>query len=197
MTRRSDPPRRQPFPSEHGTDPAAVKRIDSLRAAGEALDAALREAQRYTERAASTETSKPLVLVVEDSHELREAYALGLRYAGFHVEEAADGEEGVYRAKLLRPDVIVLDFALPRLDGGEVIRRLAADEATRGIPVLLVSGYTEVIPREVRLGCAGFLAKPCAPHELAGLLHLIVAASAGRPPVSRQPSAHPHPKADR
>jgi CheY-like chemotaxis protein len=66
------------------------------------------------------------------------------------------------------------------MDGGEAVRRLGADERTRGIPVLMISAYADRVPRDLRLGCAAFLAKPCDIDELSGLLHLIVSVRSRR-----------------
>ena len=116
------------------------------------------------------------MLVVDDSADTRLLYEEALRFSGFRVEQACDGEEAVERARSLQPDVIVMDFAMPKLDGGQAARRLSEDERTRSIPVLLLSAYADLVPRDVRLHCAAFLAKPCELDALCTLLHLIVAA---------------------
>ena len=136
----------------------------------------LRDAKRFVGKAALA-GARHVVLVVDDDADARVTLAQGLEDLGFHVEEANDGAEALATAPALRPDVIVMDYAMPTMDGGEAARRLAADAGTRGIPILLLSGYPEVIPRDVRLGCAAFLAKPCDAHELGALLHLMIAAS--------------------
>ena len=75
---------------------------------------------------AGTEGSKRLVLVVDDSEDNREVYAQYLRLSGFRVESAVDGVEAVEKAAALIPDVIVMDLAMPRLDGWEATRRIKA-----------------------------------------------------------------------
>jgi CheY-like chemotaxis protein len=117
------------------------------------------------------------VLVVDDDAETRELLARGLSDLGFRVEQAADGTEGVAKASALQPDAIVMDYTMPGMDGGEAARQIAADPRTRSVPVVLLSGYPEMIPRKVRLGRAAFLAKPCEPQELGALLHLMIAAA--------------------
>jgi CheY-like chemotaxis protein len=117
-----------------------------------------------------------LVLVVDDHPETRELYGTTLRYAGFQVIEAGDGAEGSEKAAALQPDVILLDYAMPQMDGGEMVRRLAANERTRDIPVVLLSAFADRVPRQLRLGCAAFLAKPCDPDDLSRLLELVVVA---------------------
>jgi CheY-like chemotaxis protein len=122
---------------------------------------------------------------VDDVLENRDLYAIGLGASDFEVHTAADGAEAVAMAIALRPDVIVLDFAMPNMDGGEAARRLAADERTRAIPIVMLSAFADLVPREVRLGCAAFLAKPCLAEDLAALLKLIVAA---RDPAAAEPT---------
>ena len=151
-------------------------RIDELRAAGDALDVVLRDAKRFVGKAALA-GARHLVLVADDDAAARELLASRLRDLGFRVEEAGDGVDAVAKAATLRPDVIVMDYAMPGMNGGDAARQIAADPNTRTIPVLLLSDYPEVVPREVRLGCAAFLIKPCEPEELASLLHLMVAAT--------------------
>lgn len=150
-------------------------RIDEMRATGEALDTALVGARRFVARA-ERHGPERLVLVVDDDADTRELYTVGLAGLGFHVETARDGVEGVARAITLEPDVIVLDFAMPTMDGGQAALLLAEDPRTRGIPILMLSAFADLIPRDVRLGCAAFLAKPCTPQDLGALLHLIIAA---------------------
>jgi chemosensory pili system protein ChpA (sensor histidine kinase/response regulator) len=139
----------------------------------------LRDAERFVGRAVLA-NARHLVLVVDDDDDARELLALGLERLGFRVEQGIDGDDAVPKADALRPDVIVMDYAMPGVDGGEAARRLGAHPGTRSIPILLVTGHPDMVPREVRLGCAAFLAKPCEPEELGSLLHLIIAARAAR-----------------
>jgi CheY-like chemotaxis protein len=164
-----------PFPPEPQSEAGAAKRIEELRSNGEPLDAVLRRARRLTARERSSARA-PIALIVDDFAENRDLYAIGLVACGFEVHTAEDGAEAVDKALALRPDVIVLDFAMPNMDGGEAARRLAADERTRAIPIVMLSAFADLVPREVRLGCAAFLAKPCTAEDLAALLQLIVAA---------------------
>jgi CheY-like chemotaxis protein len=160
---------------EAGTDRVA-RRIEELQAAGEALDVVLRDAKRFVGKAALT-GARHVVLVVDDDADARELLATGLRDLGFHVEEASDGTDAAAKVPTLRPDVIVMDYAMPGMNGGDAARQIAADPRTRSTPVLILTGRPEVVPREVRLGCAAFLVKPCEPQELGSLLHLMIAAT--------------------
>jgi CheY-like chemotaxis protein len=114
-----------------------------------------------------------LVLVVDDQAETRDIYRETLRYAGFIVEEAADGLAAIERAIESAPDVIIVDFAMPKLDGGEVVRRLALDRRTGAIPVLMTSAFGDAVPPEVRAMCTDFLAKPCSPESLVAVVRAL------------------------
>jgi CheY-like chemotaxis protein len=82
-----------------------------------------------------------LVLVVEDSQDTRELYALALQLDGYIVAEARDGRDGLLQARDVMPDVIVTDLAMPIMDGWEMIRRLKADPRTRHIPIIACSAH--------------------------------------------------------
>lgn len=175
---------RGPFGSEPGSE-RITRRIEELRAAGEALDVVVRDAKSFVGKAALA-GAHHLVLVADDDADARGVLAAGLQDLGFRVEQASDGAAAVARARALLPHAIVMDYTMPALDGGEAARQLASDERTRRIPILLLSGYPDAIPRDVRLGCAAFLAKPCEPHDLGALLHLMIAASEPTPSLRRR-----------
>ena len=109
-----------------------------------------------------------VVLVVDDFEDNRSMYAAYLTYSGYHVLEAADGREAVEVASKQLPDVIVMDLTLPVMDGWEATRRLKADERTRHIPIIVLTGHSVAgRAQEFRkAGCDAFLAKPCMPEML-------------------------------
>jgi len=80
--------------------------------------------------------AKLRVLIVEDNSDVRRLYAIGLNQRGFEVKLAANGAEAVERIRAERPDVILLDWLMPLMDGGEVLSRIDADE----IPIIVISG---------------------------------------------------------
>lgn len=110
----------------------------------------------------------PLILVVDDFEDNRAMYAEYLSYSGYRVEQASNGEEAVELTKRLKPDVVVMDLSLPIMDGWEATRRLKADEGTRHIPVIALTGHA--LAGHSRgaheAGCDAFLAKPCLPERL-------------------------------
>jgi CheY-like chemotaxis protein len=103
---------------------------------------------------------RPLALVIDDSDDTREVYAVALRLEGFTVEVASDGQEALQKAVELLPDIIITDLSMPIMDGWETIRRLRADERTRRIPIIACSG--EEAPSGTHDSWAdAVLTKPC------------------------------------
>jgi len=110
----------------------------------------------------------PLVLVVDDHAEGREVCARVLEQAGFRVITAINGLDGIVKALSQRPDVIVMDLAMPDLDGIDCTRQLALSSLTREIPVIVLTAHAtpEAKARALDAGCRGFLAKPLLPELL-------------------------------
>jgi len=110
------------------------------------------------------------VLLVEDHEDIREGFATYLRMvAGADVATATNGLEAIDQARLLLPEVIVMDLAMPGMGGVEAMRVLRADHRTRFIPAIAMSAHV-VDPREAaRARAAGFdrlCRKPCFPSDL-------------------------------
>jgi two-component system cell cycle response regulator DivK len=142
---------------------------------------------------------QPLVLVVEDYQDAREMYSEYLRYAGFRVAEASNGFEAIEQASTLVPDIILMDLALPRMDGWEATRRLKEDERTRHIPIVALTGHALSGHAESasKAGCDAFVTKPCLPDalvaEITKMLEMrrrlrAAAAGRGQTPVPRSGS---------
>jgi len=110
----------------------------------------------------------PLVLIVEDYDDARSMYVEYLRMSGFRVAEAANGVDALRRAFELLPDVILMDLALPRLDGWEATRQLKADGRTRHIPIVALTGHALAshVEGARQAGCDAFVSKPCLPDAL-------------------------------
>ena len=111
---------------------------------------------------------QPLVLVVEDYQDAREMYAAYLQFSGFDVAEAANGIEAVEKTQELLPDIVLMDLALPRMDGWEATRRLKTDARTRHIPIVALTGHALAGASEgaKKAGCDSFVTKPCLPDDL-------------------------------
>ena len=99
------------------------------------------------------------VLVIDDDPNVIELLRENLAEAGYRVVGARDGEEGISKARELRPDSIVLDIVMPRKDGWQVLHELKADPATRDIPIVLLS-VVDQKDLGYRLGAADYLVKP-------------------------------------
>lgn len=122
----------------------------------------------------------PLVLVVEDYPDAREMYAEYLRFSGFRVDEARNGEEALEKAFMLLPDVVLMDLALPLMDGWEATRRLKSDPRTANIVVVALTGHALAGHADGarRAGCDAFVTKPCLPDELVLQIRRLLAARA-------------------
>ncbi len=105
------------------------------------------------------------ILLVEDDPSIREVVALGLRTAGFEVETASDGEEGLARWRSGSPDLVLLDVMLPRLDGLEVCRAIRRESTT---PVVMLTARGDTIDVVVGLesGADDYVRKPFEMPEL-------------------------------
>src|SRR5436305_14851288 len=83
--------------------------------------------------------AKPRVLIVDDNSDVRRLYAIGLNQRGFEVKLAANGAEAVERIANEKPDVILLDWVMPLMDGSEVLDKLSTDGAS-DVPIIVISG---------------------------------------------------------
>ena len=110
----------------------------------------------------------PLILVVDDYEDAREMYAEYLRFCGFRVAEARNGNEALEQAFSLMPDLILMDLSLPGMDGWEATRQLKADARTNKIPVVALTGHALAGASEgaKKAGCDSFVTKPCLPDDL-------------------------------
>lgn len=111
----------------------------------------------------------PSLLVVEDDPDIRELAIMALELSGgFSVHGCGDGETAIELAGRLRPDIILLDWMLPGMDGGQIIGVLKADPGTADIPVVFMTAKlrSNEIEHFTRLGSAGVIAKPFDPMTL-------------------------------
>ena len=135
-----------------------------------------------------SDTPGPLVLVVEDYQDAREMYAAYLQFSGFRVAEATNGFEAIEKTLELMPDIILMDLALPKMDGWEATRRLKMDERTRDIPVVALTGHALAGHAEgARLaGCDSFVTKPCLPDALVAEIQRMLATRKGESGAARR-----------
>ena len=117
---------------------------------------------------------RPVVLVVDDDLDARLIYRHYLTVMGCHVYTARDGHIGVEMAKRRKPDVIVMDLAMPRLNGWAAAAELRQSEITRKIPIIVVTAVPTSRSDAHAAGCEGFLAKPCLPEMLWSEIRLLL-----------------------
>ena len=127
------------------------------------------------------------LLIVDDHAETRETLTLTLGRQAFDVRWAGTGEEACALAFAEPPDVILLDIAMPGMDGIEVCHRLRARETTARVPIVIITAMPLPDLRDlcVAAGATAFLQKPFSPRELIQLIDGLLAGS-GRPDGERQ-----------
>jgi CheY-like chemotaxis protein len=110
------------------------------------------------------------VLIADDNGDTREMYALYLNMVGYSVDTAEDGHEAILKARALRPDLVVMDLQMPKLDGWAAIRELQSRPETAAIPVIVLTGHdfkAYLKPAALAAGVVSYLMKPCFPEQLA------------------------------
>jgi CheY-like chemotaxis protein len=149
-----------------------------------------------------TKRDEPIqVLSVDDSSVVRKLVTMILTAEGFKVTTAADGLDGINKAKELKPDVILLDFVMPKMNGFQVCRILQKDERLRQIPVILVTSKGDKVGDKFvdQLGVIGYITKPFQPEELVTKINQTLEAQQEEKPavqpVPQTPSRMPEPSA--
>jgi CheY-like chemotaxis protein len=125
-----------------------------------------------------TTRERPVVLLAEDNDDTRRVYGLILRHYGYRVEEATNGEDAVAMTRSQRPNLVLMDIGLPRLDGWQASRILKSDPLTNAIPVIAFSAHIDSTADLVgKSSFDGYILKPVSPTELVrrvdAYLHLI------------------------
>jgi two-component system cell cycle response regulator DivK len=107
-------------------------------------------------------------LVVDDTEDNRTIFGLCLEDGGFRVAYAVDGEDALAKVDSEKPALIIMDLAMPKMDGWEATRRIKANAATKDIPILVVTGTTtgDAVLRAKDAGAADVCMKPCRAEEL-------------------------------
>jgi CheY-like chemotaxis protein len=139
-----------------------------------------------------TRANRKLVLVADDDADTVEAYSLLLGSRGLTVAAAADGREALFKALDLHPDLVVLDIAMPEMDGLEVLRRLRAHQGPR-IPVLVVTArpLAQVVAGALHSGADDVMTKPWNSDELCQRVTRLLEAGRPRPTDGGEPDEGP------
>jgi phosphate regulon transcriptional regulator PhoB len=116
------------------------------------------------------------VLVVEDEPDIRQLIVHHLEREGFRCRHAATGADALRAVRTSAPDLVVLDLMLPEMDGLEVCRRLRADAATAGLPIIMLTAKGDEVDRVVglELGADDYVAKPFSPKELVARVRAVL-----------------------
>ncbi|NOY97880.1 MAG: response regulator [Chloroflexi bacterium] len=116
------------------------------------------------------------ILIAEDERDIRDLIAFTLRFAGYEVVTAANGEEAVESAAQETPDLILLDVRMPRMTGYDACKLIKSDPALVDIPVVFLSakGQESEIQTGLEAGAEEYLLKPFAPDELTARVRAIL-----------------------
>ena len=139
----------------------------------------------------SSALARPTVLVVEDEPALATMLRYNLEKQGFHVDEAADGQEALTRIAESQPDLVLLDWMLPTLSGIEVCRQIRRKPATRDLPVIMLTARAEDqdAVRGLNTGVDDYVTKPFNMDMLLARMRALLR-RAGTPPAKGELRFH-------
>ncbi len=117
-----------------------------------------------------------MVLVADDDPDILQLVAFRLERAGYDVVQATDGEEALQAATELEPDLAVLDVMMPKLTGYDVTRRIRESDATKRMPVILLTARVQEadVARGFEAGADDYMRKPFSPQELGARVQAIL-----------------------
>ena len=117
------------------------------------------------------------ILIAEDERDIRDLIIFTLRFSGYEVVAASNGEEAIQLAQQEMPDLILLDVRMPRKTGYEACAAIKADEKTKNIPVIFLSakGQASEIQAGLQAGAVEYLLKPFVPDQLTARIQAVLA----------------------
>jgi DNA-binding response OmpR family regulator len=117
------------------------------------------------------------ILLVDDDPDIRDMLTFKLANAGFEAFAEADGETGLAAVHELKPDLVLLDWMMPRLTGPEVCQRLREDPSTFQLPIILLTARAQEadIQRGFATGADDYISKPFSPRELVSRVNALLA----------------------
>lgn len=113
---------------------------------------------------------KKRILLVDDEEDLRKMLKFRLEALNYDVDEAMDGHEGLNKARFNKPDLIILDLMLPKIDGFKVCRMLKFDERHKDVPIIMFTSRVQKKDEELgkETGADAYITKPFEPEVLLG-----------------------------
>jgi two-component system alkaline phosphatase synthesis response regulator PhoP len=128
-----------------------------------------------------TRMSKGKILVVDDEIYIVHILDFSLGMEGYEVVTALDGEQALEKMKTEKPDLIVLDIMMPKLDGYEVCKAVKADPATKQIPVILLSAKGRNVDQSMgfEVGADDYITKPFSPRKLVERINQLLGQTVG------------------
>jgi len=111
---------------------------------------------------------KKKILIIEDEEHLVELLKFRLESCGYAVDVAVDGEDGLEKIDIMKPDLVILDIMMPKMNGYEALKIIRKNDSMKDIPVIILTAYTQKgdIKRALDLGANAFIAKPFEPKVL-------------------------------
>jgi DNA-binding response OmpR family regulator len=119
-------------------------------------------------------TDSPCAIIIDDDVDARQMYAEYLRLKGWTVFSAADGRVGLNKTMELTPSAVVLDLAMPKVDGWTVLKEVRSSSMTAQIVVVVVSAMPDTRDAALAAGADAYLAKPCTPDALHSQLRALM-----------------------
>jgi DNA-binding response OmpR family regulator len=109
------------------------------------------------------------ILIAEDERDIRDLITFTLKFAGYEVFAASNGEEGYNMAKQILPDIILMDVRMPKMTGYEACKALKSEPSTKDIPVVFLSakGQESEVQTGLEVGAVEYILKPFSPDQLA------------------------------
>jgi DNA-binding response OmpR family regulator len=117
------------------------------------------------------------ILIAEDEEDIRELVVFKLSSAGYEVTTAGDGEEALVKARVVRPDLVLLDWMMPRLNGLDTAVAMRADPDLAAIPLIVLTAKSQErdIERGFSAGIDDYIVKPFSPKELLSRIEAVLA----------------------
>jgi len=108
------------------------------------------------------------ILIAEDERDIRELITFTLRFAGYEVVAASNGEQAVELARAEQPDLIMMDVRMPRMTGYEACEVMKQDDQLKDIPIVFLSakGQDQEVQTGIQAGAVDYIVKPFSPDQL-------------------------------